>query len=79
LSGLDTLNLFPVSIDPNCRECLNAQTGFYIGSEGQPLKIQDLRHGRVSRDLLNPVFAGLGDPSGTGEPRQIQLVVKIKW
>jgi hypothetical protein len=78
-NGLDTLNLFPVSIDPNCRECLNAQTGFYIGSEGQRLKIQDLRHGRVSRDLLNPVFAGLGDPSGTGEPRQIQLVVKIKW
>jgi DNA-binding winged helix-turn-helix (wHTH) protein len=42
-------------------------------------EIQDLRHGRVSNDLLNPVFAGLGDPSGTGEPRQIQLVVKIKW
>jgi carboxypeptidase family protein/TonB-dependent receptor-like protein len=84
-NGLDILNLLPISNDPNCRACLNAQTGRYVGSDGRILRIQDLRHGRVSRDILNPVFGppgnegGLGDPTGTDVPRLIQLSVAIKW
>jgi len=78
-NGVDTLNAIPLSKDPNCRSCLNAQTGFYIGSSGRALKLQDLRHGRVSRDLQNPEFAGLGDPTADVGPRQIQLVVRIHW
>jgi carboxypeptidase family protein/TonB-dependent receptor-like protein len=84
-NGLDTLNLLAISADPDCRACLNAQTERYIGSDGRILHIQDLRHGRVSRDILNPVFGppgnegGLGDPTGTDVPRLIQLSVAIKW
>jgi hypothetical protein len=78
-NGVDTLNALPLSKNPNCRSCLNAQTGFYIGSSGQRLKLQDLRHGRVSRDLQKPVFAGLGDPTADVGPRQIQLVIRIHW
>ena len=84
-SSLDVLNLLPISADPNCRACLNAQTGRYVGSDGRILHLADLRHGRVSPNLLNPVFGppgnvgGLGDPTATDVPRQIQLSVSVKW
>ena len=32
-NGNDTLNSLPISDDPNCRSCLNAHTGRYIGSD----------------------------------------------
>jgi len=78
-NGLDTLNNMPLSTDPNCRVCLNAFTGKYIGSNGQPLRIQDLRHGRVSKDIQSPVFGGLGDPTGTDLARTVQLSVRFRW
>jgi hypothetical protein len=78
-NNLDVLDLMPVSADPNCTLCLNAHTGYYIGSNGQPLKLQDLQHGRVSEDLLSPVFNGLGDPLATDIPRQIQLAIKFRF
>jgi len=73
----DVLNVLPISV--NCTSCLDAMTGHYIGSDGRVLHLQDLRSGRVSSDLLNPIFGGLGDPAGTDIPRQIQLSVHIKW
>jgi hypothetical protein len=84
-NGLGVLNLLPLSAVPNCRACLNAQTGRYIGSDGRILHVADLRHGRVSPNLLNPIFGppgnlgGLGDPTATDVPRQIQLSVRVKW
>jgi hypothetical protein len=78
-NNLDALDLLPISSDPNCRNCINPITGFYIGSSGQPLKLQDLQHGRVSADVLSPVFNGLGDPLSTDIPRQIQLAVKFRF
>jgi hypothetical protein len=82
-NGNDVLSLLPPSADPNCTLCLNAHTGRYIGSDGRVLKIQDLQNGRVSRDLLNPIFGaggpGLGDPVGTDLPRTIQLSVRFRW
>jgi hypothetical protein len=51
---------------------------------GRILHVADLRHGRVSPNLLNPIFGppgnlgGLGDPTATDVPRQIQLSVRVK-
>lgn len=83
-NGNDVLSLMAPSADPNCRVCLNAFTGRYIGADGRQLKIQDLQNGRVSRDLLTPIFgpaggAGLGDPTGTDITRTIQLSVRFRW
>jgi len=78
-NGNDVLSLMPVSTDPNCTVCLNAFTGHYIGADGRSLKIQDLTKGRVSRDLLTPVFGGLGDPTATDIARTIQLSVRFRW
>jgi Carboxypeptidase regulatory-like domain/TonB dependent receptor len=85
----DVLSLMAVSTDPNCRGCLNAHTGQYIGADGRVLKIQDLQSGRVSRDLQNGIFAtlnpggirgqGIGDPSGTDISRTVQLSVRFRW
>jgi hypothetical protein len=75
----DALNNLPVSTDPNCRSCLNAFTGHYIGTDGHVLKIQDLRHGRVSRNIANPIFGGLGDPISTDIARTIQLSIRIRF
>ena len=78
-NNLDTLNVFPVSTGPNCTSCRSAITGHYIGSDGSVLKIQDLTHGRVSKSLLNPLFAGVGDPATADIPRQIQLAVRFRF
>ena len=78
-NGNDVLSLMPVSADPNCRLCLNAFTGHYIGADGRSLTIQDLKNGRVSKDFGNPVFGGLGDPTATDIARTIQLSVRFRW
>jgi hypothetical protein len=79
----DVLSLMAPSADPNCRVCLNAQTGRYIGADGRVLKIQDLQNGRVSRDLQTPIFGpslqGLGDPAGTDISRTVQLSLRFRW
>lgn len=85
----DVLSLMPVVADRNCRGCLNAFTGRYIGADGRELKIQDLQNGRVSRDLQNGIFAalnpggirgqGIGDPAGTDIPRTVQLSLRFRW
>lgn len=80
----DVLSLMAPSTDPNCRGCLNAFTGRYIGTDGRVLKIQDLQNGRVSRDIQNGIFAsaagqGLGDPANTDITRTVQLSVRFRW
>jgi len=90
-NGDDVLSTFGLGINTNpsspdfgrgianCTSCLNVFTGHYIGSNGQPLTAQALQHGAVSPDRLNPIFAGLGDPSGTDLARTIQLSVRFRW
>jgi hypothetical protein len=50
-----------------------------IGSSGQVLHIQDLQHGRVSPNLLQPVFGGLGDPASTDVARTFQLSFHVRF
>jgi hypothetical protein len=63
----------------NCTSCLNPLTGQYIGSGGQILKLADLTHGRLSRNLLSPIFNGLGDPGGTDIAREMQLSIRVRF
>jgi hypothetical protein len=71
----DVLNVMPVVADPNCRVCLNAFTGRYIGADGQVLKIQDLQSGHAPKGI----FGGLGDPAGTDISRTVQLSLRFRW
>ncbi len=62
-----------------CTSCLNPFTGRYIGSNGRVLKLQDLQNGVVSKDIVNPIFAGLGDATTTDIPRTFQLSIRSRW
>ena len=83
----DSLAALRLSIDPNtglpasdfftCRSCMRPD-GTYVGSGGQVLHLSDLQHGRVSKDLLNPVFGGIGDPATADIPRTLQLSFHVR-
>ena len=75
----DVLNVMPPSTDPNCRGCLNAFTGEFVGTDGHILHVGDLTHGRTGTDWLNPRFRGMGLPAAADNPRQIQLSLAIRW
>jgi hypothetical protein len=63
----------------NCTACLNPLTGQYLGSGGQVLTLAALQRGRISPDLGNKIFRGLGDPGGTDIARQMQLSVHVRF
>jgi hypothetical protein len=63
----------------SCTSCINPMTGNYIGSNGQKLTLANMQSGRISKDLANPVFAGIGDPAATDIPRTIQLAVRFRF
>ena len=84
-NGADVLNILPLGISStgkalkSCSLCQNAFSGEYIGSNGQPLTVQDLQHGRVSPDIVNPIFGGIGDPTSTDLARTLQVSVRFRW
>ena len=43
------------------------------------LTLADLKHGRVSSDLNNHLFNGLGDPGGADIPRQAQFSIHVNF
>lgn len=66
----------------SCNSCMRPN-GTYAGSNGQTLHLSDLQKGKVSSDLTNPVFGGLGDPAaddpnGIG-PRKLQLSFHVRF
>jgi hypothetical protein len=67
--------------NPNFFTCTSCQRpdGTYVGSNGQTLRLSDLQHGRVSKDLLKPVFGGIGDPATADIPRTLQLSFHIRF
>jgi hypothetical protein len=70
-------------VNPNfftCNSCLRPN-GTYAGSNGQILRLTDLQHGRISQNLLNPVFNSLGDPAATTGigPRKLQLSFHVRF
>jgi hypothetical protein len=74
----DVLTALPLSTNPNCTSCLRLN-GTFAGANGQILHISDLRHGKVSSDLANPVFALLGDPGNSDIPRTLQLSFLVRF
>jgi len=58
---------------------LDVTTGHFIGNNGRVLTLADLKHGRVSPNLLNPLFNGLGDPGGSDIPRQAQFSIHVNF
>jgi hypothetical protein len=81
-NGHDTLNALKVSANPNCRSCLNAVTGHFVGSGGQVLTIQDLRSGMPDSNVNSPIFGGIGDAAATdaGTPARIlQVGARLRW
>jgi hypothetical protein len=73
----------PTSAFFNCTQCQRPD-GTYVGTNGKTLNISDLRHGRISRNLLagNGVFGGLGDPAADDTsigPRKLQLSFHVRF
>jgi len=77
-NGNPNLNQLPISTDPDCRVCLNAANGRYIGADGQTLKLSDLQNG-FTTPLKRGQFGALGNPSTTDLPRTIQLSARFRW
>jgi hypothetical protein len=84
----DVLAALGLSVDPTTRapkpnffSCTSCQRpdGTYVGSGGQTLRLIDLQHGRVSKNLLKPGFGGIGDPATADVPRTLQLSFHIRF
>jgi len=61
-----------------CTSCMRPN-GTYVGSTGQTLHLSDLQKGKISKDLLNPVFGLLGDPGAADIPRTLQLSFHVRF
>jgi hypothetical protein len=56
---------------PNCTNCMRSN-GTYIGNSGQVLHLSDITRGKVSSNLLVPVFGGKANPlGGFGDPSTV--------
>ncbi len=57
--------------------------GTLVGSNGQVLHLADVQHGKLSPDLLNPLFgafgASIGDPALDASPRQFQFSFHVRF
>jgi hypothetical protein len=68
-------------VKPNfftCTSCMRPN-GTFVGSDGRVLHLADLQDGTVSKDLLNPIFNGLGDPGNADIPRTLQLSFHVRF
>jgi hypothetical protein len=84
----DVLAALGLSVDPatgapmpNFFTCTSCQRpdGTYVGSGGQTLHLSDLEHGKVSKNLLKPVFGGIGDPDTADVARTLQLSFHVRF
>ena len=62
----------------SCTSCQRPD-GTYVGSGWQRLHLSDLQHGKLSKDLLKPVFGGIGDPATADIPRTLQLSFHVRF
>jgi hypothetical protein len=74
----DTVSFLSIGT-PGCTGCIDPMTGFYVGNNGHVLHIQDLRHGKLDKNLGSPNFNGLGDPAAAELPRTIQLSFRVRF
>jgi Carboxypeptidase regulatory-like domain/TonB dependent receptor len=76
--SLDSVTHAPKSDFFTCRSCMRPD-GTYVGASGQVLHLSDLQHGKVSKDLIKPVFGGIGDPATADIPRTLQLSFHVRF
>lgn len=79
------LSLLAFDPSPTCTNCMRPN-GTYAGNSGQVLHVSDIKHGKISSDLLNPAFGGpnaplvgLGDPSSVDGSRLFQLSFHVRF
>jgi hypothetical protein len=72
------LSLLPFDPSPTCTNCMRSN-GTYAGKNGQILHLSDITRGKISKDLTNPDFGGLGDPSSVDGSRQFQLSFHVRF
>jgi hypothetical protein len=88
----DVLTALPLSLatdangnitgpNPDFFSCTGCQrpNGTFVGTNGQVLHLSDLQHGRISKDFLNPIFNGLGDPASVDSVRRLQLSFHVRF
>lgn len=50
-----------------------------LGKSGQILHLSDITHGRISSNLLDPEFGGIGDPGTVDGSRLFQLSFHVRF
>jgi len=78
VTGLGTLAAVANPDFFSCSSCMRPN-GTFAGSGGQILHLADLQKGKISKDLLNPVFGLLGDPGSADIPRTLQLSFHVRF
>ncbi|HLW54634.1 MAG TPA: TonB-dependent receptor [Candidatus Angelobacter sp.] len=68
----------PASDFFSCTGC-QRPNGTFVGAGGKVLHINDVQHGKISSNLLAPVFNGLGDPAADDAPRKLQLSFHVRF
>jgi hypothetical protein len=76
-NGLNVLSLLGLG-PAGCVSCMRPD-GTYAGKSGQILHLSDITHGRVSSNLLDPEFGGIGDPSSADGSRLFQLSFHVRF
>jgi len=86
----DVLTALPLSLTGSgapaadfftCTGC-QRPNGTFMGTNGQVLHLSDVQNGKVSKDLTNPIFNGLGDPAavdGSIGPRKLQVSFHVRF
>src|SRR5205807_4404792 len=86
-NGNDALSALGLSLTPagapnanffTCTSCMRPN-GTFVGSNSQVLNIQNLQQGKVSPDLLHPIFGGIGDPTSVNGARLLQLSFRVRF
>jgi Carboxypeptidase regulatory-like domain/TonB dependent receptor len=72
------LSLLAFDPSPTCKNCMRPN-GTYAGKNGQILHLSDITRGKISSDLTNPDFGGLGDPSSVDGSRLFQLSFHVRF
>jgi carboxypeptidase family protein/TonB-dependent receptor-like protein len=63
---------------PTCTNCMRSN-GTFAGKNGQILHLSDITKGKISKDLTNPDFGSLGDPSSVDGSRLFQLSFHVRF
>ena len=68
----------PASDFFTCTSCMRP-SGIFVGNGGQLMHLSDLQHGKLSPNLLKPIFGGIGDPTAVDIARTFQLSLHFRF